>query len=97
MDDKEFFERIRADARPLRYEPDPVALSRIRARVRAGIERPTVTELLAAWFRPVLAAAGAIAVAAVIAFAAVDRTAEPELAESSVDIVMAGDSYSVGE
>lgn len=92
----DFLERLRADARPLRYEPDEFALARIRARIRATIERPTVTEMLAAWFRPVLAA---VALVASIALFTLTETAndEPALGDEPPEIVMAGDSYRVGD
>lgn len=92
----DFLARLRADARPLRYQPDPVALSRIRARIMATLERPTVAQMLAAWFRPVLATVAAIAAVAVFALANVDSNDETAFGEESVEIVMAGDSYSVG-
>lgn len=93
MDDNEFFERLRGDARPLRHQPDDVTLARIRARIIATIERPTVTQMLAAWFRPVLATVAAIAAVAVLALTTLGRD---EPAFGRVEIVMAGDTYSVG-
>ena len=97
MSENDFFERLRADARPLRYEPDPVALARIRARIRAGIERPTVAQLLAAWFRPVLATVAALAAVAVFTLANLDpKTDEGAFVDQNVEIVMGEDTYSVG-
>jgi hypothetical protein len=97
MTDEQFFERLRNDAAPLRYEPDSFAVARIRERIRERIEaRPTVAQLLANWFRPLTAALTAIAIAAVIAVAAID-TGDNTIDEPGVEIVMAGDSYSVGQ
>lgn len=96
MTDEEFFDRLREDAAPLRYEPDPFALTRVRARVRERIARPSVPGVLAAWFRPLAATLTAIAIAAAVAVAAVDAGDTASLDDSSVEIVMAGDSYSVG-
>ena len=97
MSENDFFERLRADARPLRYEPDPVALARIRARIRSGIERPTVAQLLAAWFRPVLATVAALAAVAVFTLTTLDSTSDDTaFVDQSVEIVMGEDSYSVG-
>ena len=97
MTDDEFFERLRVKAAPLRYEPDPFALARIRARVRERIARPTVAQLLAAWFRPLAATLGAIAVSAIIGIAVIDSSDSATLSDSgNVEIVMAGDTYSVG-
>ena len=95
MTDEEFFDRLRSDAAALRYEPDPFALARVRAMVRERILRPTVTQLLAAWFRPLAATLTAIALAAAIGIASIDTSDNTSLGDSSVEIVMAGDSYSV--
>ena len=93
----DFFERLRADARPLRHQPDEVTLARIRARIIATIEdRLTVTEMLAAWFRPVLATVAAIAAVAVLTLTTLKNDNTPPTYDP-VEIVMAGDSYSVGE
>jgi hypothetical protein len=98
MTDERFFERLRKDAAPLRYEPDPFALTRIGAAVRERIQRPTVMQLLAAWFRPLAATLTAIGLAAAIGIAAIDTNDNETLGgDSSVEIVMAGDSYSVGQ
>jgi len=96
MTDEQFFERLRKDAEPLRYEPDSFALTRIRARIRERIARPTVAQLLANWFRPLAATLTAIAVAATIAIASIDMS-DNTVNEPSVEIVMAGESYSVGQ
>lgn len=95
MSENDFFERLRADAKPLRYQPDEIALSRIRAQIRSAIERPTVAEMLAAWFRPVLAAVAAIAAIAVFTLTSMDPNEQPTLGEQNVEIVMGDDSYRV--
>ena len=95
MTDDRFFERLRADAAELRHEPDPFALARIRARIAESIApRPTVAQLLAAWFRPLAVTLSAVAVASVIALTTVD-TNDDAFGEPSVEIVMAGDTYFV--
>lgn len=100
-DDDKFFERLRADAAPLRYQDDEIALARIRANVRAQIEEraridePGVLSVLASWFRPLTAALAAIAIAAALVL----TVAEPEtrtLADDTVEIVLGGDTYRVG-
>jgi anti-sigma factor RsiW len=97
MTDEELFQRLRGDAAPLRYEPDPFTLARIRARIRERVQRPTVSEQLAAWFRPLAVALSAIGIAAVIGIAAIDTNDNSStLGDSGVEIVMAGDTYSVG-
>jgi hypothetical protein len=95
MTDDKFFERLRADAAPLRHEPDPFTLARIRARIAERIApRPTVAQLLAAWFRPLAVTLGVVAVASVIALTTIE-TNEDAFGEPSVEIVMAGDTYLV--
>jgi len=98
-DDDKFFERLRVDARPLRYQPDEVTLARIRARIRdrigGGSPQPTVALLLARWFRPLAATLAAISLAAVIGVATFGSD-ELTVRESAVEITAAGDVYSVG-
>lgn len=94
MSDDRFFERVRSDAAPLRYEPDAVAMARMAARIREQIaEPPTVAQLLARWFRPLAAAVVAIAIVAGVGFVTIDdpsSTYEPPL-----EITIAGDVYRV--
>ena len=97
MTDEEFFSRVRIDAAPLRYEPDPFAMTRIRSGVRERILRTTVPQLLARWFRPLTATLAIIALAAGITVATIDSNDNGSMGDSSVEIVMAGDSYSVGQ
>lgn len=93
----EFFERLRADAKSLQHRPDAASLARIRAAIESRIApRPTVMELLAAWFRPVAAAMAAVALAAAIGVAAFDRTDTTNTYDDAIEIVMAGETYSVG-
>lgn len=95
-DDDKFFERLRGDAERLRYEPDGIAMTRLRARIHERIAKPTVADLLAAWFRPLAATLTAVAIAAAIGFTALGGE-ESLFGSESVEIVMGGDSYSVGE
>ena len=96
MSDEKFFERLRADAGALRYEPDGAAMTRIRARIRERIARPSVASLLANWFRPLVATLAAVAAVAVVTMTTIDTSDEGSLGDETVEIVMAGDSYSVG-
>jgi hypothetical protein len=65
MTDDRFFDKLRADARQLRYEAGDVTLSRLTARVRARIASPpSVESFLARWFRPLAASLVALALAA---------------------------------
>lgn len=97
-DDDKFFERLRSDATQLRYQPDDVAVARLRARIHARIEEPRagVLEILAAWFRPLAATLMAIALAAVIGVKTID-TSDGTSIEEPVEISMAGGTYRVAE
>jgi hypothetical protein len=97
MSDDNFFERLRSDAGALRHEPDENTLARIRARIREQVERPTVMQILAAWFRPLAATLTAIAIAAAIGAAAINGGTETTLGQETVEISMAGDTYRVGD
>lgn len=94
MSDDRFFERVRSDAAPLRYEPDAIAMSRMAARIREQIAEPqTVAQLLARWFRPLAAAVVAIGIVAGIGLVTIDEPASSY--EPALEITMAGDVYRV--
>ncbi len=102
MTDDPFFTRLRQDARPLRHEPDEATLARIRGRIQAHLNsqslrtQPTVATMLAAWFRPIVAAAAAIALAAAIGINVV-RTDSFSLSDTVLEISMAGETWRVGD
>lgn len=89
MTDDEFFERLRGDAAPLRYQVDDVKLARIRARIHERLVRPSVADVLAAWFRPLAAGLAALALAAAISMATVGA--------DDVAMEFAGDTYVVDD
>jgi hypothetical protein len=100
----DFLERLRGHTSELRYQVDDATLARIRARIHERIARPTVTELLAAWFRPLVATAAAIALAAAIGIATLQNSvqnggqnSDPGFGESPFEITMGGETYRVGE
>jgi hypothetical protein len=98
MSEDKFFERIRAESRTLRYAPDGAAMTRLRARIRDRIARPTVASLLAGWFRPLLATLAMVAALAVFTLSELKQAPqEPAFGDDTVEIVMAGDSYRVGD
>jgi hypothetical protein len=98
-DDDKFFERLRVDARPLRYEMDDVTLARIHARIREQIgeagAQPTVAALLARWFRPLAATLAAVSLAAIIGVATLGLD-DLTVKENVVEITAGGEVYSVG-
>lgn len=102
MTDDKFFERLRNDARSLRYESDDFVSTRIAAGVRGRITRPpTVVQLLAAWARPVAASLAALVLGVTLSFTWSQQhqdTNETSIAASSpIEIAMAGELYGVGD
>jgi len=100
MNDDMFLERLRGDARALRYEPGDAAFVRLQARVRERIAAaPTVTTFLAAWFRPLAASLATLSLAAALSTAyyvqSRDQVTVDSLASSSVEISVDGATYSV--
>jgi hypothetical protein len=95
MSEDRFFERVRGDARSLRYEAGDVASARLAARIRARIEQPTVWQFLAAWFRPLAASLSALAIVATIALFRNNEALS--LSGDAVEISVAGDVYSVAD
>ena len=104
MSEDRFFERLREDARPLRFEPDDFMATRIAAHVRERISaEATVSGVLARWFRPLAASMTAVALAATLGVFWIDQNAVApgagveSLASNStpVEIAVAGDVYSV--
>ncbi len=91
----DFFERLRTDAKSLQHRPDAAALARIRARIEERIApRSTVMEILAAWLRPVALSMGALALVTAIGIA-VQPSSDDTSYDDAVEIVMAGETYSV--
>ena len=100
MNDDNFLERLRGDARRLRYEPDDVSFVRLQARVRERVAAaPTVAQFLASWFRPLAASLAALSIVAALStayYAQSDQsTTIDSLASNSVEISVDGATYSV--
>ena len=103
MSNDRFFDRLRYEARRLRYEPEDAALwTRLAARIRERIQlQPSVSQLLAGWFRPVAASLAVLALASAVSLALFERSRENTSAESmtssSVEISVGGDTFSVAD
>jgi len=106
MNDDKFLERLRNDAAPLRYEPDDVTVSRLRARVRDRIAaQATVAQLLAGWFRPMVTSIAALALAAVLGTAWMQQqndttisspaTVDSIASSAPIDVSVAGEPLGV--
>ena len=91
MTDDEFTAKLRDDARALQYAPhDDRAYARIAERVQERIAQPSVADVLASWFRPLVASLVAAAIVVVVAFSVTDTEPAP-----GVGISIAGEAYSV--
>jgi hypothetical protein len=97
----DFLDKLRDDARQLRYEPeDDVLWTRLAARVRARLGgQPSVSQFLARWFRPVgvsLAGLGLVAALGIGWFETNDPAYTLE-AMNAVEITIDGDTYNLAE
>jgi hypothetical protein len=92
----DFLARLRADAAPLRHQPDDATLARIHAHIRAHIaaKEPTVAEIIASWFRPLVAAVAVVIIAAGIGLATIDVK---DASVDRVEIAVGGETYVVGD
>jgi len=105
MNEEQFLDRLREDARRLRYEADAFMTVRIAARVRERIaaQPPTVSLFLARWLRPIAASMTAVALAACFSIVWFERTSMESAtfdtlsADSGIELSYAGDSYRVGQ
>jgi hypothetical protein len=99
MSDDNFLERLRGDARQLRFEPDGFAFVRLQARVRERIAAPTAAQFLASWFRPISASLAALSLVAALGTAYYvntgDQVTMDSMASNSVEITVDGATYSV--
>ena len=104
-DNDNFLDRLRADARQLRYEPDELMSIRIAARVRERIaveSQSGIAQILARWFRPVVASLATLALVATLGIQWAEQSPDPSAVSldsmtstQSVDISLGGDTFSV--
>ncbi|HEV7570134.1 MAG TPA: hypothetical protein VGQ21_01430 [Thermoanaerobaculia bacterium] len=104
-DNDNFLDRLRADARQLRYEPDEMMSARIAARVRGRIAAESQTgiaQVLARWFRPVVASLATLALVATLGIQWAEQSQNASQASldtmtstQTVDISVGGDTFSV--
>lgn len=103
MTEDRFLNRLRNDARHLRYEPeDAFVWTRLRAKVRESILRPAgVSQMLARWFRPIAASFLLLAVGAGVTVTWIERAqstyAVESIASHPVEITVDGDTFSLTE
>jgi len=103
-DNDDFFERLRTDARQLRYEPDEMMSIRIAERVRERIAAESqsgVASVLARWFRPVVASLATLALVATLGIQWAEQSHDAAASldtmtsTQTVDISVGGDTFSV--
>jgi hypothetical protein len=97
MSEDRFLDRVRHDARELRYEAGEAVLTRVSARIRERIGQPTVSEFLAAWFRPLAASLSALALVATIGLTLFERSEALAMTGDTVEVSMGGDVYRVAD
>jgi len=103
MSEDKFFDRLREDAANLRYTPqDEFTWTRLAARIRNRLNSDTtVAQMLARWFRPIIASFAMLAIVAVLSIRWVE-TREPaynadSISSNSLEISVDGDTYSIAE
>ena len=104
-DNDNFLDRLRNDARQLRYEPDEMMSIRIAARVRervAAESQTGIAQTLARWFRPVVASLATLALVATLGIQWAEQTHDASsvtldsmTGTQTVDISIGGDTFSV--
>jgi len=104
-DNNDFFDRLRTNARQLRYEPDEMMSIRIAARVRERIAAESqsgIAPVLARWFRPVVASLATLALVATLGIQWAEQSHDAAAASldtmtstQTVDISVGGDTFSV--
>src|SRR5216684_3015174 len=105
IDDDDFLDRLRADARQLRFEPDDMMSTRIAARVRERIAAESqagIAQVLARWFRPVVTSLATLAVVAALGVQWLEQSRDIPVTSldaltstQTVDISVGGDTFSV--
>ena len=102
----DFMDRLRTDARQLRFEPDEMMSNRIAARVRERIASESHTGIayvLARWFRPFVVSLATLALVAVVSVQWIEQsprdvpgtTLDSLTSTQTVDISVGGDTFSV--
>jgi hypothetical protein len=85
MNDEQFFERLRRDARQLQHEPDQMTLSRLTVRIRTRLAaQPSVSQLLAGWLRPLAAAIAVVALTAALSLTWFERQHDDTIAVDQI-------------
>jgi len=104
MTEDKFFEKLREDSAPLRFEPRDSALwTRLPVRIRERIHhQPSVSQMLARWFRPITVSFVALSIAAALSVTWLEHTRESSYAaeamgSNSVEITVDGNTFNLAE
>jgi len=103
MTEDKFWDRLRSDSAQLRYTPhDDVVWTRLAARVRDRMHsEASVAQMLARWFRPIMASFAMLALVAALSVTWIERheaaSSVETIASNSVEITLDGDTYSLAE
>jgi hypothetical protein len=104
IENDDFLERLRPEARQLRFEPDEMMSTRIAARVRERIAAESqagIAQVLARWFRPVVVSLATLALVAALGVQWLESRDVPVTSldaltsTQTVDISVGGDTFSV--
>lgn len=104
IENDDFLERLRPEARQLRFEPDEMMSTRIAARVRERIaveSQAGIAQVLARWFRPVVVSLATLALVAALGVQWLESRDVPVTSldaltsTQTVDISVGGDTFSV--
>lgn len=104
IENDDFLEGLRPEARQLRFEPDEMMATRIAARVRERIAAESQTgiaQVLARWFRPVVVSLATLALVAALGVQWLESRDVPVTSlegltsTQTVDISVGGDTFSV--
>lgn len=105
IENDDFLERLRPEARQLRFEPDEMMATRIATRVRERIAAESqagISQVLARWFRPVVVSLATLALVAALGVQWLEQSREVPVTSldaltstQTVDISVGGDTFSV--
>ncbi|HEX7678183.1 MAG TPA: hypothetical protein VF713_08675 [Thermoanaerobaculia bacterium] len=105
IENDDFLERLRPEARQLRFEPDEMMATRIAARVRERIAAESqagIAQVLARWFRPVVVSLATLALVAALGVQWLEQSRDVPVTSldaltstQTVDISVGGDTFSV--
>ncbi|HMC22178.1 MAG TPA: hypothetical protein VKL19_10050 [Thermoanaerobaculia bacterium] len=102
MTEDRFFDKLREDCTQLRYEPRDGALwARLPGRIRDRIHnQPSVSQMLARWFRPITVAFAALSIVAALSVTWIEHIRETAYAveamgSNSLEITVDGDTFNL--